>query len=198
MSKPPGRALEIQAEFSLLGKRIEFLENLGKLCSLQLNSSASLTQNLLLVTELGGGDKIPPPLRLQHAARRPSSFSKEVESQIEHASSLQGLTEEREGDHGGPDLNGTDEEGEKGASGVADEEEAKLIIGVGSLSIGDDNTGRYLGASAAPAYFFDDEVICCCLSHLDFVFRLIHILFLRMTKKSRRGKNPGQNTKDNA
>ncbi|GAA5979676.1 hypothetical protein JCM5350_003808 [Sporobolomyces pararoseus] len=137
MSKPPGRALEIQAEFSLLGKRIEFLEN--------------------LVTELGGGDKIPPPLKLQHAARRPSSFSKEVESQIEHASSLQGLTEEREGDHGGPDLNGTDEEGEKGASEAADEEEAKLIIGVGSLSIGDDNAGRYLGASAAPAYFFDDE-----------------------------------------
>ncbi|GAA5913642.1 uncharacterized protein JCM6883_004035 [Sporobolomyces salmoneus] len=133
--KPPGRALEIQAEFSLLAKRVEFLEN--------------------LVTELGAGDRIPPALKLQHASKKTSSFLKELESQIEHASN----TRANDDDIGGSDedlTRGDDFDAENGDASE-NETEAKLVVGVGSLSIGADEGTRYLGASAAPSYFFSDD-----------------------------------------
>ncbi|GAA5939390.1 uncharacterized protein JCM15063_004508 [Sporobolomyces koalae] len=127
MRKPPGRALEIQAEFSLLLKRIEFLES--------------------VVKDLGGQDQIPPPLQLQHALKRTTPLSKEVEAEIETASA-------------GPlphDSEATSDDG-----GAQDDEHPadtleKLVIGVGSLRIGSNESGRYLGASGSPAYHFDED-----------------------------------------
>ena len=148
--KPPGRALEIQAEFSLLAKRVEYLENLGAPCPVpHLFPGSMLTpHDPFSVTELGSADRIPPPLKLQHASKKTSSFLKELEAQIEHASNMNGSDDDA----------ASDEDLKEEASET--EDEAKLVIGVGSLSIGADEGTRYLGASAAPAYFFEEVSFC--------------------------------------
>ncbi|GAA6024586.1 hypothetical protein JCM11491_000290 [Sporobolomyces phaffii] len=134
VKKPPGRALEVQAELSLLAKRVEFLET--------------------LVTELGGEDRIPPALKLKHAFRKSSSSVRDVESQIATNTYGHGYGDEVESDEGEARMDEKDDDRDDGGE---TDEEARLVVGVGSLSIGDDEAGRYLGASAAPAYYFDDE-----------------------------------------
>lgn len=103
-----------------------------------------------IVEELGAKDRIPPPLKLQHASKRSTAFSKEVEEKIQGASNAQVPIEEESGSEG--------EEEEGGGMMDASEEPQpveSLVIGVGSLRINEEG-GRYLGASAASAYYVDE------------------------------------------
>ncbi|GAA6060984.1 hypothetical protein JCM10212_000670 [Sporobolomyces blumeae] len=134
VSKPPGRAVQIQAEFHLLLKRIDALEG--------------------IIRDLGQDERIPPPLPLVFATKRATSFSKEVEAKIEDASTADDrFTIDDEDD--GP----SDPENAGNGAGEGDETggEESLIVGIGSLQIAGEESGRYLGASAGSAYFFDDD-----------------------------------------
>ncbi|GAA5857732.1 hypothetical protein JCM1840_000888 [Sporobolomyces johnsonii] len=133
VSKPPGRAVRVQAEMTLMLRRIDDLEK--------------------MVRDLGGGDQIPPPLQLEIATRRATAFSKELEAEIEDASA--------EGSSETTPMEDEDEDGgatQEGGDMRSDEEKLKsLLVGVGSLSIADSGRTRFLGTSAGPAYYFEDD-----------------------------------------
>ncbi|GAA5970294.1 hypothetical protein JCM21900_001034 [Sporobolomyces salmonicolor] len=133
VSKPPGRAVRVQAEMHAMVRRIDDLEK--------------------MVRDLGGGDQIPPPLQLEIATRRATSFSKELEAEIEDASA--------EGSSETTPMEDEDEErgaAEEGRNTRPEEDKLKsLLVGVGSLSIADSGRTRFLGTSAGPAYYFEDD-----------------------------------------
>jgi hypothetical protein len=93
---------------------------------------------------------------LKHASRKTSSSVRDIEAQI--ATNSYGYNDNYDAELGSDD--GETRMGERDIEREAEtenEDEAKLVIGVGSLSLGNDEAGRYLGASAAPGYYFDDE-----------------------------------------
>ncbi|GAA5967730.1 hypothetical protein JCM11641_005747 [Rhodosporidiobolus odoratus] len=125
VSKPPGKAVRVAAEFGALLRRVDELES--------------------LVRDLGGAARIPPALNLEEATKRSTTVTKDLEREIE------GKREEDSGE----EYEGREQEEED----VKPDDEAlrSVLVGVGSLSIGESGRTRFLGPAAGSAYYFEDD-----------------------------------------
>ncbi|GAA5924666.1 hypothetical protein JCM10213_000410 [Rhodosporidiobolus nylandii] len=142
VSKPPGRAVRIAAEFGALLRRVDELE--------------------AIVRELGAADRVPPPLQLEEATKRSTAITKDIEREIEAgggstaAESQQagarhpGVAEEDDGMQ-------QDEDEDEQEDKPAEEALKSVLVGVGSLSIAESGRTRFLGPAAGSAYYFEDD-----------------------------------------
>ncbi|GAA5999855.1 hypothetical protein JCM10207_005938 [Rhodosporidiobolus poonsookiae] len=153
VSKPPGRAVRVAAEFALLLRRVDELE--------------------ALVRELGGEGRIPPPLELEEARKRSTGLTREVEEGLGRAGGKGNGKEEDEDD----EEDEREGEGERAfGAGEGEEDEKpdedalrKVLVGVGSLSIAESGRTRFLGPAAGSAYYFEDDATGDSLSEPDSV-----------------------------
>ncbi|GAA5865743.1 hypothetical protein JCM8547_002763 [Rhodosporidiobolus lusitaniae] len=132
VSKPPGKAVRIAAEFSALLRRVDELE--------------------ALVRELGGGVRIPPPLRLEEALKRSTTVTRELEREIE-----EGVGRDEEGGLDGQRVEEGEAEEEEEEQKPDEEALRKVLVGVGSLSIAESGRTRFLGPAAGSAYFENED-----------------------------------------
>ncbi|GAA6041112.1 hypothetical protein JCM8097_004118 [Rhodosporidiobolus ruineniae] len=130
-SKPPGRAVRIAAEFAALLRRVEDLE--------------------AVVKDLGGAERIPPPLKLEEAHKRSTTITPELEREIEEGGAASGAEGAREFEEG--------EEHDEEEDKPTEEQMKKMLVGVGALSIGESGRTRFVGAAAGPAFSFEDEEV---------------------------------------